>query len=92
MQENLKTVKEIFEDYKENSIINLAKIERINIFKKDNKLEIDLKSNEFIEINELLDFENYLKIRFGIETVEVDILYNENAKVPTIRKYMERYS
>ena len=63
MQEELKTVKEIFGDYKEESSINKCKIEKINLFKKTNKLEIDLKVEEHIEIKELLAFENYLKSR-----------------------------
>lgn len=84
MQEELKTVKEIFSDFKEESSISKAKIERVNLFKKDNKLEIDLKCCEYIKIKELLDFENYLKSRFKVDSVEINTLYNEEVKIPTI--------
>lgn len=84
MQEELKTVKEIFGDYKEESSINKCKIEKINLFKKTNKLEIDLRAKEHIEIKELLSFENYLKSRFNIETIEIDLKYEEDVELPTI--------
>ena len=84
MQEELKTVKEIFSDYKEDSSLNNSKIERINLFKKTNKLEIDLRCSEYIKTKELLEFENYLKSRFGIENVEIDTLYEDNINIPSI--------
>lgn len=84
MQEELKTVKEIFGDYKEDSSINQCKIEKINLFKKTNKLEIDLKALEHIAIKELLDFENYLKSRFSIETIEIDLKHEESVELPSI--------
>lgn len=84
MQEELKTVKEIFGDYKEESSINKCKIEKINLFKKTNKLEIDLKIAEHIEIKELLAFENYLKSRFNIETIEIDLKYEDDVELPSI--------
>lgn len=84
MQEELKTVKEIFGDYKEESSINKCKIEKINLFKKTNKLEIDLKVEEHIEIKELLAFENYLKSRFNIETIEIDLKYEGDVELPSI--------
>ena len=84
MQEELKTVKEIFSDYKEEATINNCKIQKISLFKKTNKLELDLKCCEYIKIKELLDFENYLKSRFSIENIEIDVLYEENVELPSI--------
>ena len=84
MQEELKTVKEIFGDYKEECSINQCKIEKINLYKKTNKLEIDLKAVEYIEITELLAFENYLKSRFNIETIEIDLKHEESVELPSI--------
>lgn len=84
MQEELKTVKEIFSDYKEEATINNCKIQKISLFKKTNKLELDLRCCEYIKIKELLDFENYLKSRFSIENIEIDTLYEENVELPSI--------
>ena len=84
MQEELKTVEEIFGDYKEDNKIKKSKIEKINLFKKTNKLEIDLKPLEYIETQELLEFEEYLKSRFLIENIEIDTKYDDNIKLPSI--------
>ena len=84
MQEELKTVEEIFGDYKEDNKIKKSKIEKINLFKKTNKLEIDLKPLEYIETQELLEFEEYLKTRFFIENIEIDTKYDDNIKLPSI--------
>ena len=84
MQEELKTVEEIFGDYKEDNKIKNSKIEKINLFKKTNKLEIDLKPLEYIETQELLEFEEYLKSRFFIENIEIDTKYDDNIKLPSI--------
>ncbi len=84
MQEKLKTIEEIFGDYKKDNKIIKSKIEKINLFKKANKLEIDLKPCEYIEIKELLEFEEYLKSRFFIENIEIDTNYDDNIKFPSI--------
>ncbi len=84
MQEELKTVKEIFSDYNQDAVINKCKIEKISLFKKINKLELDLRCCEYIKIKELLDFENYLKSRFSIENIEIETLYEENVELPSI--------
>lgn len=86
MGQELKTVREIFNDYDKTSIISESKIEKINLFKKTNKLEIDLKTNKYINTKELLNFEEYLKTRFMIENIEIDIKYEENVEIPQIEK------
>lgn len=84
MQEGLKTVKEIFGDYNQEAAINKCKIEKISLFKKINKLELNLRCFEYIKIKEFLDFENYLKSRFSIENVQIETLYEEDVKFPSI--------
>ena len=69
------TVREVFEDYTKGRNILDAEIENINLYKKTNKLEIDLKSNEKINIGEIYYFEEYLKTRFKIREVELKFNY-----------------
>ena len=70
-------VKDVFKDYEEeNNIIN-AQIENINLFKKSKKLVIKLKTEEPTKIVEISSFEDYLKNRFQIQKVYIEI---ENAK------------
>ena len=84
MQEELKVIKDVFKDYKGNGEILNCKIKAINIFKKANKLNIELQSINFISINEIMDFEEYLKDRFLIETVETIIFYEKETQIPSI--------
>ena len=79
-------VKDVFKDYEEeNSIIN-AQIENINLFKKSKKLEIKLKTGEPIKIGEVSSFENYLKSRFQIQKVYLEIEKREKGAWPLFPK------
>ena len=84
MQEELKVIKDVFKDYESNGEIVKCKIKKINIFKKINKLSVELKSIKFISLNEIMDFEEYLKTRFSIQTVEISMDYENNVSIPTI--------
>ena len=84
MAEVLKTVKEVFKDFDNKSNILECKIEKINIFKKTSKLEIDLQSDSYIQIKEIMKFENYLKERFLLSSIEIDMKYSENVDIPKI--------
>ena len=86
MTQNTKTVGEVFSDYHIESNIIKANIEKINLFKKSNKLEIDLFSHAYIKPNELLEFDKYLKERFNIENIEINMNYDENVEVVDIWK------
>ena len=86
MAEQEKTVGEIFSDYQTESNIKQANIQKINLFKKSNKLEIDLFSHAYIMPKDLLEFDKYLKERFAIENIEIDMQYDETIQVPEIEK------
>ena len=45
-----KKVREVFSDYESESNILNANIKQLNLIKKENKLEIDLEAEEYIEI------------------------------------------
>jgi len=70
-----KLISQVFEDYKAENNICDAKIENINFYKKSNKIEIKLISNKKIKIDEIQNFENYLKNRFKINFVKTVITY-----------------
>jgi len=72
-----KVIKDVFQDYKkENNIIN-ATIIKMNLYKKSNKLELNIKSENQLIIDELADFETYLSTRFSIQTIETKVTYPE---------------
>lgn len=70
-----KVIKDVFKDYKkENNIIN-AIILKMNLYKKTNKLLLNIKSENQLIIDELADFEEYLSTRFSIKTIETKVTY-----------------
>ena len=86
MNEAIKTIKDIFADYKAETNILNCKIKNINIFKKTNKIILEIYSDEKIELKELVGFEKYLKNRFAIEFVDTIINYNEKVEMPNLEE------
>ena len=84
--ENAKLIGEIFSDYKTDSNIKDAIINSINLIKKANVLELNISSNEYIEIKELWYLEKFLKERFQFSNVDMKISYFENVTVKSIEK------
>ena len=78
----LNVVKDVFKDYKEPNNILDSKIENINLFKKSNKLEINLFSEKSITLDEIDRFEEYLKTRFQIQKIELNVEMREKGDRP----------
>ena len=78
----LNVVKDVFKDYKETNNILDAKIENINLFKKSNKLEINLILEKRTSIDEIDRFEEYLKNRFQIQKVILNIKIEKKGDCP----------
>ena len=72
-----KYIKDVFKDFENvnDYEIGNAQIENINLYKKINKLQVDMNSTAPITIQELGDFENYLQNRFNVEKVLTNINY-----------------
>lgn len=84
-----RAIKEIFSDYEKNGNILNAKILNINLYRKTNKLLINLETKLFIELKDLVEFEEYLKDRFNLDNVWIDLQYEEDAIVPNIEEEWE---
>ena len=69
----LNIVKDVFKDYKEPNNILDCKIKNINLFKKSNKLEIDLITEQKITLFEIDKFEEFLKKKFQIQKIELNV-------------------
>jgi len=81
-----KVIKDVFQDYrKENNIIN-AVVLKMNLYKKTNKLMLDIKSENQLIIDELADFETYLSTRFSISVIETNVTYPEITLNETLEK------
>ena len=83
--DNLKKIKDIFSDYKNNSQVQDCYICKIEINKKLNKLTIILRAEQFVQIKDMWDFEKYLTERFKIRDIEMIFTYNENTKIPEVK-------
>ena len=78
MAEKAKTINEVFGDYKSENNIKKSEINGLNLLKKKNVLEIKIKSNEYIEIKDIWDFEKFLMTRFKFNNIELIVKYSEN--------------
>ena len=77
--ENNKEVKVIFTDYNSDEFaLANAIITKVNLFKSEDKIEINLKTNEFISLNELGKFEKYIRNKFKIRNIRFIISYDKS--------------
>ena len=77
-----KTIKEIFKDYNSNSFsLNASKIKNINLYKKSNKIELELISTNVIKAADLYAFERYLEKRFNIKEAIIKVEYQNEIEV-----------
>ena len=76
--EQLKELKVVFGDYNSDSFaLSNAKISNVNLYKKTNKLELFLQTQEVIPISEIEKFETYAKKRFNFNEVLFKVSYPE---------------
>ena len=79
------TVREAFKDCKEQGDILDSLIINVNLYKKSNKIEVDLEADKQISFEEIYLFEDYLKRKFGVAEAVVHIRYNDSrAKEPPV--------
>ena len=76
----VKKLKEVFKDFNINSYILNSKIQSINLYKKQNRLEIELEIDNKVKIKDIGAFEKYLIKRFMLDEVIIKIKYEENVE------------
>ncbi len=76
-----KKVKEVFNDSKIKGNILEAEVIKANLFKKSNKLEIYLKSENKISIIELGEFQKFLTERFKVARANVEFEYDSSTEI-----------
>ena len=84
----VKKIKNVFVDYSSNSFaFSDAEIENVNLYRKTNKLEMFLKTDNYIDINEISNFEKYAIKRFNISGVDLKIETNDNENPPIFKDW-----
>ncbi len=86
MQEKLKKIEEIFSDYKTGSNLKYAQVESFNVSKKTNTLQVVLFFDEYIEIKDIWNFENFLKERFKFDHIDIKMNYYEKVEKKSIQE------
>lgn len=76
-----KYIKEVFGDYHiENNLVE-SKIENINLYKKTNKLQLEVLADKKINIGDISSFEDFLCGKFNVAKTLIDVKYSENAQI-----------
>jgi len=72
-----KYIKEVFKDFDLSDSLAEAKIENVSLYKKLNKLQVDIISSKPITIEELGNFENNLQKKFNVNKALTNIKYED---------------
>ena len=72
-----KYIKDVFTDFSEGSNILEAKLLNVNLYKKLDKLQVDIISNKPITIGEIGKFESYLQTRMNVGKALTNIKYED---------------
>ena len=87
-------LKDMFKDYNERNNIADCIVDNINLFKKSNRMEIYLKSDKQITLDELSSFEKYVKNKFNVASIvcyikySIDIMPDIEENWQSIQKYI----
>ena len=76
-----KLIKEVFSDYAISNNLIDAEIENINLYKKTNRLQVNVISTKPIALVDIESFEEYAINRFKVSKVIVDIKYNDIGEI-----------
>ena len=76
----IKNIKEVFGDFDASPEFLDTKLTNINLYKKQDRLQVDLLSNNPVKIEELGKFENYLQNRLSVGKTLTNITY-ENVEI-----------
>lgn len=85
----MKRVNEAFSDYKSGGNINVAIIESVSLRKRTKVLELEISSDNYIEIGEIESFSNFLKERFDLNDSKITVKYTEEVKIRPIEEELK---
>ena len=76
-----KYIKEVFVDYEFNNNLIQAQIENINLYKKNNSIQIDVLSTMPISIVDIASFEKYVENRFKVNKALINVKYDSSIQI-----------
>ena len=82
----MKRVSEIFGDFSAESNIINAFVENVTLRKKTKTLVLDIRSDNYLDIKEIEDFNDFLKKRFGLNDSKIVIKYTKEVEKKPIEE------
>lgn len=86
----MKRINELFKDYKAKGNINTAAVERVILRKSTNTLELIIRSDKYIEIEEIIDFSKYIIDKFPLKDSKIIIAYDKNTHKKPIEEELRK--
>ncbi|NSB31284.1 DNA polymerase III subunit alpha [Clostridium saccharoperbutylacetonicum] len=85
----MKRVNEAFSEYESRGNLNTAIIESVVLRKKTKILEMEISSDNYIELNEIESFNNFIKQRFSLNDSKIRVKYTDAANIKPIEEELE---
>ena len=85
----MKRVNEVFNDYEAGINISNALVERVILKKKSKILELEISSDNYIEVDEIEDLTSFMNRRFLLNDSKITINYSENVSRRPIEDEIE---
>jgi DNA polymerase-3 subunit alpha (Gram-positive type) len=85
----MKRINEAFSDYESGGNINTAVIESVTLRKRTKVLEMEISSDNYIEIGEIQSFNNFIKEKFGLNDSKITVKYTEEVNIRPIEEELK---
>ncbi len=78
---SMKRINEAFSDYESSGNINTAIIESVTLRKRTKVLEMEISSENYIDIIEIENFNNFVKEKFDLNDSKITVKYTEEVNI-----------
>ncbi len=85
----MKRVNEAFSDYESGGKINTAVIENVVLRKKAKILEMEISSDDYIDIEEIENFNNFIKEKFELNDSQIIVRYSKGVSIRPIEEELK---
>ncbi|MCI1581304.1 MAG: DNA polymerase III subunit alpha [Clostridium beijerinckii] len=85
----MKRINEAFSDYESAGSINTAVIQSVVLRKKTKVLEMEISSDNYIELGEIESFNSFIKGKFGLNDSKIIVKYSDEVEIRPIEKELK---
>lgn len=87
---SMKRVNEAFSDYESSGNINIAIIESVTLRKKTKALEMEISSDNYIDLEEIESFNKFIKEKFGLNDSKIVVKYSDEVTIRPIEEELNK--